>query len=203
MKNCHSTWCNAVKPSTLAVSMSAPFSSICWTSCLSVAAQAERNTQLSGNYNKWKDDRWQLSGLNAQRSCLTLILRLFRLGSAGSLFVSLSCHLLSCSERLNRAEADLFSRELMAKHGLTPLKARNYFFYVALMKGEELLAAASPWHFTCWTLDTKEAIFNPTWRRRKVSKRAVVWSDDTDVSPFVPPCLDRPSKLTRHFVVTH
>lgn len=77
------TWCNAVNPSTLAVSMSTPFSMSRSMSSLSPDRQAARNTQPDENFT-------------------------FRvLGSFGKFdarFVSESSHRFSCSARFDTAE---------------------------------------------------------------------------------------------------
>ena len=95
------TWCKAVSPSMLAVSISAPRFNSLSTSSLSEAAHAAKKTQPSVNWILWD----------------------FRLGSEGSWFVSLSCHLFNCSALLNKAEELRFSREVMisVKVGLTEL----------------------------------------------------------------------------------
>ena len=95
------TWCRAVSPSMLAVSISAPRFNSLSTSSLSEAAHAAKKTQPSVNWILWD----------------------FRLGSEGSWFVSLSCHLFNCSALLNKAEELRFSREVMVsvKVGLTEL----------------------------------------------------------------------------------
>ena len=79
-----------MSPSTLAVSMSAPLPSSCFTSSLSPAAQAAKNTQPS---------------LNPIRLFLDL-------GSPGSRKVSLSCQRFSCSALLIRAELERVSRDM-------------------------------------------------------------------------------------------
>ena len=84
------TWWSAVSPSTLAVSMSAPLPNSCFTSSLSPAAQAAKNTQPS----------------------LNPIRLFFDLGSPGSRKVSLSCHRFSCSALLIRAELERVSRDM-------------------------------------------------------------------------------------------
>lgn len=84
------TWCKAVRPSTFAVLMSAPFSSSLSTSSLSPAAHAAKNTQPDEN----------------------LTLRDLCFGDTGSRFVSDSSHLFSCSALLNRAEFDRVSRDM-------------------------------------------------------------------------------------------
>ena len=95
------TWCSAVRPSTLAVSMSVPREMRLLTSSLSHAAQAARNTQPS----------------------LNPILRFFLLRSPGSRAVSLSCHRLSCSALFMRAELDLVSRDMI--RGTLPSLGHN------------------------------------------------------------------------------
>ena len=95
------TWCSAVRPSTLAVSMSVPREMRLLTSSLSQAAQAARNTQPS----------------------LNPILRFFLLRSPGSRAVSLSCHRLSCSALFMRAELDLVSRDMI--RGTLPSLGHN------------------------------------------------------------------------------
>jgi hypothetical protein len=84
------TWCKAVSPSTLAVSMSAPLLSSLSTSSKSPEAQAARKTQPAEN----------------------LTLRRSRFGTVDSAFVFDSSHSLSCSARLNSAELDRFSRDI-------------------------------------------------------------------------------------------
>ena len=79
-----------MSPSTLAVSMSAPLPSSCFTSSLSPAAQAAKNTQPSLNPIRLFFDR----------------------GSPASRKVSLSCHLFSCSARLISAELERVSRDM-------------------------------------------------------------------------------------------
>ena len=74
--------------------MSAPLPSNTFTSSLSPAAQAARNTQPS----------------------LNPILRDFLFGSLGSLKVSLSCHLFNCSALFMRAELDLVSRDMLVRY---------------------------------------------------------------------------------------
>ena len=85
------TWCRAVSPSMLAVSMSAPLFWSLSTSSLSEAAQAAKKTQPSVN--------WILCDL--------------RLGSEGSVLVSLSDHRFSCSALLKRADELRFSSEVI------------------------------------------------------------------------------------------
>ena len=79
-----------MSPSTLAVSMSAPLPSSCFTSSLSPAAQAAKNTQPSLNPIRLFFDR----------------------GSPASRKVSLSCHRFSCSARLISAELERVSRDM-------------------------------------------------------------------------------------------
>ena len=90
--NTRCTWCRAVRPSTLAVSMSVPLEIRFLTSSLSPAAQAARNTQPS----------------------LNPILLFLRFKSPGSRNVSLSCHRFNCSALFIRAELDLVSSDMLA-----------------------------------------------------------------------------------------
>lgn len=79
-------WCNAVRPSTLAVFISAPiFNNLC-TSSLSPAVEAAKNTTPGEN--------WILDA---------------RLGIVDCLLVSDSSHLFNCSALLNKADDDLRS----------------------------------------------------------------------------------------------
>lgn len=78
----HGTWCRAVSPSTFAVSISAPCCKSLYTSSLSPAAHAAKNTQPEEK----------------------LIFRDFCLGYTGSRFVSDSSHRFNCSALLKRAE---------------------------------------------------------------------------------------------------
>lgn len=82
LKKRYHTWWRAVRPSTLGVSMSAPWRMSLRTSSLSPAAQAERKTHPSENWIRLEDCR----------------------AVGGSLLVSDSSHRLSCSALLNRAE---------------------------------------------------------------------------------------------------
>ena len=93
------TWCRAVRPSTLAVSMSVPLEIRFLTSSLSPAAQAARNTQPS----------------------LNPILLFLRFKSPGSRNVSLSCHRFNCSALFIRAELDLVSSDMLAAELGCPL----------------------------------------------------------------------------------
>ena len=96
------TWCRAVRPSTLAVSMSVPLEIRFLTSSLSPAAQAARNTQPS----------------------LNPILLFLRFKSPGSRNVSLSCHRFNCSALFIRAELDLVSSDMLAAElGCPPAEA--------------------------------------------------------------------------------
>ena len=95
------TWCNAVSPSTFAVSICAPLRMSLSTSSRSEAAQEARKTQPSVNW---------------------IFLDLF-LGSFGWREVSLSCHLFSCSALLNKADVDLVSIDIAVL-----LKMSNLFF---------------------------------------------------------------------------
>lgn len=85
------TWCRAVRPSTFAVSMSAPFCSSRSTSSLSPAAHAAKNTQPDENF----------------------ILRVLDFGDTGSRFVSDWAHRFSCSALLNRAELERVSIDML------------------------------------------------------------------------------------------
>lgn len=88
------TWCNAVRPSTFPVLISAPFWSKRTTSSLSPAAHAARNTQSAEN----------------------LIFRATWRGWVGSRFVSDCSQRFSCSALLNRAELERLSRDIARKH---------------------------------------------------------------------------------------
>ena len=85
------TWCKAVKPSILAVSISAPRFNSLSTSSLSEAAHAAKKTQPSVNWILWD----------------------FRFGSEGWVLVSLSLHRFNCSALLNKAEELRFSNEVI------------------------------------------------------------------------------------------
>lgn len=85
------TWCRAVSPSTFVVLISAPCCNNRYTSSLSPAAHAARNTH--------PDEKF--------------ILRDFCFGDTGSLFVSESSHLLSCSALLKRAEFERVSMDMI------------------------------------------------------------------------------------------
>ena len=87
------TWCKAVKPSILAVSMSAPLLINFSTSSLSEAAQAARKTHPSVNW----------------------ILGSFLLGSVGSWLVLDSPQRFNCSALLKRAEEFRFSKEFICE----------------------------------------------------------------------------------------
>ena len=90
------TWCNAVKPSIFAVSMSAPLLINFSTSSLSEAAQAARKTHPSVNW----------------------ILGSFLLGSVGSWLVLDSPQRFNCSALLKRAEEFRFSKEFICEYTL-------------------------------------------------------------------------------------
>lgn len=85
------TWCRAVRPSTFAVSISAPFWSSRRTSSLSPAAHAAKNTQPDENF----------------------ILRVFDLGETGSRFVSDCAQRFNCSALLKRAELERVSMDML------------------------------------------------------------------------------------------
>lgn len=85
------TWCRADNPSTFEVSISAPTLSKRRTSSLSPAAQAAKNTHSNENW---------------------IFLALF-LGVLASRFVSDSSQRFSCSARLNSAELERFSNDIL------------------------------------------------------------------------------------------
>lgn len=89
---CQRTACRAVRPSTLAVSMSAPLSSRRSTSCLSPAAHAAKKMHPS----------------------LKLTRRGLLLSVSSCLLVSLSCQRLNCSALLNGAEFERLSLAIAA-----------------------------------------------------------------------------------------
>ena len=95
------TWCNAVNPSTLAVSISAPFPTNRSTSSLSAAAHAAKKTHPS---------------VNCTLDFLALPVLVVLL-SEDSLDVSDSCQRLSCSARLNRADVDRVSNDVILCEG--------------------------------------------------------------------------------------
>ena len=98
------TWCKAVSPSILAVSMSAPRFWSLSTSSLSDAAQAAKKTQPSVNW----------------------ILCDFRLGSESWELVSLSDHLFNCSALLKRAEEFRFSNEVIIVESLETFRSQQF-----------------------------------------------------------------------------
>ena len=98
------TWCRAVSPSMLAVSISAPRFWSLSTSSLSEAAQAAKKTQPSVNW----------------------ILCDFRFGSESWELVSLSDHLFNCSALLKRAEEFRFSNEVIIVESWETFRSQQF-----------------------------------------------------------------------------
>jgi len=135
----------------------------------------ETGTKIQSQWTTWWGTR-----AGASPSILTRIFRLFLFGSTGSLLVSLSCHLLSCSDRLNRAEADLFSKELMAKH---------------LSSTHKFLSFSRPSSHTGLKVDRLQSLpIGPTFQNKSLSDFLTSWGS------FAPSLHDCPLKLNRETV---